>query len=253
MLDRPTNVHLNTRPSVSNAILGRTSVQELAAIGPLLDPMILRERMVLEQPKRNLDYIYFIESGLISLRIIAEGNIVETAMIGHRGAVGASFLFGEHLSTYQSVVVLPGRAYRVRVDDLRRVMSDCPEIREHLSQYVQALTLQCAQTALCGVRHEREKRLASWLCLASDAIDAYVLPVTHDYLSSVLALRRASVTETLIRFEEQGLIRKTRGLLRIDQRKHLEHKACCCYKFISSAYVSSESQQTIGILTESRM
>ncbi|WP_245286735.1 helix-turn-helix domain-containing protein [Bradyrhizobium sp. ARR65] len=68
-----------------------------------------------------------------------------------------------------------------------------------------------------------------------------MLPVTHDYLSSALGLRRASVTEVLIRFEEQRFIRKTRGMLQIDDRQWLEQKACSCYKLISGAYASSES------------
>ncbi|MBB4263628.1 helix-turn-helix domain-containing protein [Bradyrhizobium sp. CIR3A] len=72
-----------------------------------------------------------------------------------------------------------------------------------------------------------------------------MLPVTHDYLSSVLGLRRAGVTETLIRFEEQGLIRKMRGVLQIDNPKSLEEKACCCYKLVSAAYASS-SVRTLG-------
>lgn len=97
---------------------------------------------------------------------------------------------GGHLSTLQSVVLCPGNAHRIRVEDLQRVMNERPEIRERLSRYVQAQALHCAQTGLCGVRHDREKRLANWLCLASDALDAHVLPVTHDYLSSVLGLRR---------------------------------------------------------------
>ncbi|WP_246174118.1 hypothetical protein [Bradyrhizobium paxllaeri] len=42
-----------------------------------------------------------------------------------------------------------------------------------------------------------------------------MIPVTHDYLSFALGLRRAGVTETLIRFEEQRLIRKMRGVLQI--------------------------------------
>lgn len=230
----------NARFFVKNSILAGLSLQDLAAIGEFLEPIVLRERMVLQEPRRHPDHVYFIETGLVSLRIVAPGSILETAVIGYRGAVGASLLLGAHLSTYQSVVLFPGSALRIRIEDLRRVMNDRPEIREHLFRYVQALALHCAQTGLCGVRHDREQRLASWLCLASDALNANVLPVTHDYLSSVLALRRAGVTETLIRFEEQRMIRKTRGVLQIDERKCLEQKTCCCYKLISSAYASSE-------------
>nr|WP_247301479.1 Crp/Fnr family transcriptional regulator [Bradyrhizobium sp. 179] len=196
--------------------------------------------MILQEPKRNLDHVYFIESGLVSLRIVAGESILETAVIGHRGAVGASLLVGGYLPTHQAIVLFPGGAHRIRVEDLRRAINERPAIREHLLSYVQALSLHCAHAGLCGVRHDREKRLASWLCLASDALDAHVLPVTHDYLSSVLGLRRAGVTETLSRFEQQSLIRKRRGILQIDERERLEQKACNCYRLISDAYASSD-------------
>lgn len=231
----------NKRFFVRNTILAAISLQDLAALGEFLESVVLRERMVLQEPKTPLDHVYFVESGLVSVRIVATGSLLETAIIGHRGAVGASLLLGGHVSTHQMVVLFPGRAHRIRVEDLHRLMDKRPAIREHLFRYVQALGLHCAQTALCGVRHDREKRLASWLCLASDAMDGHVLPVTHEYLSSVLGLRRAGVTETLIRFEQQRLIRKTRGVLTIDERRCLEQKACSCYKLISSAYASTDS------------
>ncbi|WP_271627508.1 helix-turn-helix domain-containing protein [Bradyrhizobium sp. CCBAU 11445] len=72
-----------------------------------------------------------------------------------------------------------------------------------------------------------------------------MLPVTHDYLSSVLGLRRAGVTETLIRFEELGLIRKMRGVLQIGERESLEQRACSCYKLIANAYNASEGSGKI--------
>ncbi|WGR93460.1 Crp/Fnr family transcriptional regulator [Bradyrhizobium sp. ISRA443] len=241
MLRRPATVCPDRQSFVKNAILAKISLQDLAAIGQLLEPIVLRERMILQEPKRPIEHVYFIESGLVSLRIVAAGSMLETAVIGYRGVVGTSFLWGGYPSTHQSVVLFPGSAHRIRVEDLHRVMKERPGIRERLFEYLQALTFQCVQTGLCGVRHDREQRLASWLCLASDAVDARVLPVTHDYLSSVLGLRRAGVTETLLRFEEQGVIRKMRGVLQIDERESLEQKACCCYKLVSSAYASSQS------------
>ncbi|UPJ26380.1 Crp/Fnr family transcriptional regulator [Bradyrhizobium sp. CW1] len=236
MLHRPGAVRSNTRPFVRNAILASASLQELAVIGEYLEPVVLRERIVLQEPKRPLDHIYFIEAGLISLRIVSAGSVLETALMGHRGAVGASLLAGGHLATRQSVVLVPGSAHRILVEDLGRVLPECSDIREHLVHYAQAQNLHCAQTGLCGIRHDRETRLACWLCLASDALNADILPITHDYLSSMLGLRRPGVTETLIRFEQRGLIRKTRGMLHIEDRQRLEHAACSCYKLIAGAY-----------------
>ncbi|MGY3372076.1 CRP-like cAMP-binding protein [Bradyrhizobium sp. GM2.4] len=240
-LHRPGGVRSSTRPFVKNGILASISLQELAAIGEHLEPVVLRERMILQEPKKKLEHIYFIESGLISLRIVAAGSVLETAVMGHRGAVGASLLVGGHLTTRQSVVLVPGSSHRILVEDLRRVLPGCSEVRDHLVRYVQAQNLHCAQTGLCGVRHDREKRLACWLCLASDALEADVLPITHDYLSSMLGLRRPGITESLIRFEQQGLIRKTRGVLQIEDRRSLEQKSCSCYKLIAGAYFTTES------------
>ncbi|WP_407169104.1 Crp/Fnr family transcriptional regulator [Bradyrhizobium sp. ORS 111] len=241
MLRRPATVCPDRQSFVKNAILAKIPLQDLSAIGQFLEPIVLRERMILQEPKRPVEHVYFMESGLVSLRIVAAGSMLETAVIGYRGVIGMSFLWGGHSSNHQTVVLFRGSAHRIRVEDLRRVMKERPGIRERLFEYLQALTFQCIQAGLCGVRHDREQRLASWLCLASDAVDARVLPVTHDYLSSVLGLRRAGVTETLIRLEEQGVIRKTRGVLQIDERESLEQKACCCYKLVSSAYASSQS------------
>lgn len=224
------------RSSLKNGILRGLSLQHLAEITKFLEPIVLRERLILQESRRPLDYVYFLESGLVSMRVVASGGILETAVVGSRGAVGASPVVGGNLSTYQSAVLFAGMAYRISITDLDRVMNDHPDIKEQLVRYVQALELHCAQAGFCGVRHDREKRIATWLCLASNAIDADVLPVTHDYLSSALGLRRAGVTETLLRFEKEGLIRKMRGVLQIGDRAYLEQRACCCYKLISNAY-----------------
>nr|WP_244549952.1 helix-turn-helix domain-containing protein [Bradyrhizobium erythrophlei] len=131
-------------------------------------------------------------------------------------------------------------------------MNERPHVQQQLSRYVQALALHSAQTGLCGVRHCRDHRLACWLCVTCDAIGDRVLPVTHDYLSGVLGLRRPGVTETLTRFEEKGLIRKTRGVLHIDDRERLELEACSCYGVIANAYASSEDPALLdpGVILE---
>ncbi|MDH2406638.1 Crp/Fnr family transcriptional regulator [Bradyrhizobium sp. SSUT18] len=223
-----------------NAILAGLPLPELASLSASLEPIDLRERMVLQEPKRGMEYVYFVESGLVSLRTVAAGSILETAIIGNRGAIGASILLGEYFPTRQSIVIVAGTALRIHFDDLRRVMNECPQVQEHVRRYVRALDLHNAQAGLCGVRHRHAQRLACWLCLASDALDKQVLPVTHDYLSHALALRRPSVTEALIRFEEQGLIRKMRGVLCIEDHGRLQQEACGCYGIIAGAYTSLE-------------
>jgi CRP-like cAMP-binding protein len=225
----------------TNTILGNLSLVDFACLRPFLECVPLKERAVLQELKQRVEYINFVETGIVSLRTLATESILETAMVGRQGAVGASIVLGTDTSIHQSVVLVSGSALRIRVDDLHRLMHERPQIRAPLLQYVQALMIHVSQTALCGVRHELEQRLACWLCLACDALDGDVLPITHDDLSVILGLRRSGVTETLNRFEEEGLVRKMRGVLQIRERGRLEKKACGCYGIVTKGYHSARS------------
>jgi CRP-like cAMP-binding protein len=224
-----------------NTILGNLSLVDFACLRPFLECVALKERAVLQEPTKLVEYINFVETGIVSLRTLSTGSILETAMVGRQGAVGASIALGTDTSSHRSVVLVSGSSLRIHVDDLHRSMHERPQIRDRLLRYIQALMIHGSQTALCGVRHEFEQRLACWLCLACDALDGDVLPVTHDDLSIILGFRRTGVTETLTRFEEEGLVRKMRGVLQIRERGRLEKKACGCYGIVTKGYHSAES------------
>lgn len=235
----------NKRSPVRNGVLSNLSVQAFSLMRPFLQTVHLDERTVLLEPQRRIDHVTFIETGMVSLRTLAKGCMLETAMVGRRGVVGASLALGVDSSIHQSIVLVSGTALRIRADDLLRLMAECPQIREQLLRYVQALMIHSSQTALCGVHHDLEPRLASWLCIACDSLQDDVLPMTHEHLSIVLGLHRPGLTRSLIRLEEQELIRKTRGHIQIRKRQSLQEKACSCYATITHAYESSNHPNDI--------
>jgi CRP-like cAMP-binding protein len=228
-----------------NRVLASLSPADIAYLLPLLEPVMLRERLVLQESCRRIEYVNFIETGIISLMTLASGSIVETAMVGSQGFTPVTIALGGSISEHRSVVVVSGTASRITADDLRRAMSERPEICGHLLKYVHSFIVHGSQTGFCGVRHQLEQRLACWICLACDAIEGNVLPITHDNFAVVLGLRRAGVTEALNRFEEQGLVRKMRGVLQVSNRELLQQKACCCYGTIAEAYRRTEAAVTI--------
>ena len=188
------------RQLVRNHILARFSPAAFDYIRPLLQPVRLKERFVPQEPNRPIEYVNFIETGVISLMTLATGSILETAMVGSRGVVPVSVVLGARTCGYRSTVLVAGNGWRIRSDDLERAMHEFPEIREHLLLYVRSLMIHSSQIALCGVRHQLEKRLACWLSVACETLDGDVLPITHDHLSTILGFRRAGVTETLTWF-----------------------------------------------------
>jgi CRP-like cAMP-binding protein len=227
---------LQKHPNIRNGLLTVLSLQDFDPVRTFLQPVALKEGSVLHEPNKRIEYVNFVETGIVSLMTLSSDSMLETAMVGYHGAVGASVVLGATTSMHRSIVSVPGNAFRIHVDDLQQSMDERPQIREHLLRYVRSLMIHSSQTALCGVRHELEQRLACWLCLACDALRREILPVTHDHLSFILGLRRAGVTEALTRFEALGLLRKSRGVLQLREREALEQKACGCYGVIATAY-----------------
>lgn len=221
---------------IRNEILSNLVVADFARIRPYLQSVPLKKNTMLQDSSKRIDHVHFVEAGIVSLRTLATGSVVEVATVGYHGVVGASVALGAEMATHQAIVLVEGSALRIRRDDLLHAMSESPHIRERLLQYIQSLMIHISQTTLCGVRHELDRRLACWLSFACDALNSKILPITHDHLSTILGLRRASLTESLIRFEEEGLIAKDRGVVAILQHGLLKDKACGCYGVISGSY-----------------
>lgn len=228
--------HLARLPAIKNGILTSLSLPDFDSIRSFLQPISLERGSVLNDANREIEFVDFIETGIVSLLTFARGSMLETGLVGRYGAVDASIALGVGTSIHKSVVLTPAKSLRIRVEDLQRSMEARPQIRERLLRYVQSLMIHGSQTALCGVRHGLEERLACWLCLACDVLERETLAITHDHLSFILGLRRPGVTNALRRFEELGLVRKTRGVLHVQERRALEQKACCCYGAIKAAY-----------------
>ncbi|MCC8957356.1 Crp/Fnr family transcriptional regulator [Bradyrhizobium sp. Pear77] len=223
-------------PTVRNSILRGLSPADLSYIYPLLEFIPLGERVVLQERHRKIEYVDFIEAGIVSLRTLDAGTTLETAIVGRHGIVGASAALGTERSSQRAVVMISGGTMRINRDDLKRAMSERPQIWERLLRYIESQIAHSAQIALCGICHGLEKRLACWLCLVCDALDNNVIPATHDYVSAGLGMRRASVTEALARFEDQGIVQRGRGVLHVRDRTKLQQKTCGCYGVIKSAY-----------------
>lgn len=163
------------RMLIKNAILAGLPPACFAAILPFLEQVTLKERLSLQGPRKPVEHVYFVESGIVSLRTVATEGFVEIATIGSQGAVGISSLLGGHLPAHQSIVLLPGSALRIGTEDFWRVFGESPEFRCRLLRYAQGLAIHEAQTTFCAVRHKLEQRLANWLCLASDVLEGAVL------------------------------------------------------------------------------
>jgi CRP-like cAMP-binding protein len=101
-----------------------------------------------------------------------------------------------------------------------------------LSRYAVIHGMQVAQTAACNRLHNVEQRLARWLLMTQDRVDSGSLPITHDFLATMLGTDRPTVSLAASVLQRKEIIEYTRGAVKIVNRKKLEDSACECYGVI---------------------
>jgi CRP-like cAMP-binding protein len=225
---------------VRNCVLANLAADDFAVLRPHLERIQLRPRSILQEANAPVEYVNFIEQGLISRVSGCRSCSMEAAMVGRFGFTGVAVVLGASRSTQRSVVRLPGTALRIRADKLGGILQNRPHIRAEMLRFVQSLLMQKTQAVLCAAKHDVDQRLARWLLLASDRMLSETLPVTHDLLAIIMGVRRAGITDALLAFEAEGLVEKARGAVRLTNRSALEKRACDCYGIVRDAYAGLE-------------
>ena len=104
-----------------------------------------------------------------------------------------------------------------------------PTLHGQMSSFVHAYLMQTSRTVLANGRSKIDERLARWLLMADDRVGGE-LPLTHDFLSLMLGVRRSGVTTAIQELERRALIAHRRGVIRIIDRKALEESSNGTYK-----------------------
>ena len=113
--------------------------------------------------------------------------------------------------------------------ELRKAFQTGPSLRDSLLKFAQAFGVQTTHTAICDGQSRLDARLARWLLMAHDRIGENTLPLTHEFLSLMLGVRRPGVTEALHALRKQDLISYARGQITVKNRKGLERAAGQAY------------------------
>ena len=178
-----------------------------------------------------LEDVYFIEQGVASvLTYLTNGSMIEVGMIGREGMVGVPVLLGDETSVQRVIVQVPGTALRMKAAPCKTAFDESAAVRGILLRFTAAILNMSAQTAACNRAHSMKQRCARWLLMSSDRIQSDVVPMTHEFLSSMLGVRRTGVTAIAGELQRSGLIRYHRGQVTIVDRAGLEAAACECYR-----------------------
>jgi CRP-like cAMP-binding protein len=222
---------------MKNLLLGLLSPSDLKALSPYLKPTRFEQHHVLFEADERIRHVYFPTGGVVSLVItLSTGEIIEAAMVGMDGVVGASAALDGKISLSRGIVQLAGEIVVCDLNALKSVALQSPKLLALLIRHEQTVYAQAQQSAACFATHQVEARLCRWLLRARDLSESDHLPFTQEYLAEMLGVRRTSVTAVAHTLQEAGLIKYARGKIQILNATQLQESACECYGSVKAHY-----------------
>jgi CRP-like cAMP-binding protein len=218
---------------VSNKVLLAAPEREYELMRPGLTYIDLPSHLSLHEPTQKIDFVCFPNRGMVSQVVVTkDGRTVEVGVVGNEGYVGAGLAVGLSRSSVREIIQVAGDGFRMMGNVLERNLRSAPQLRMILSRHSGLQGMQVAQTAACNRLHDIQQRLARWLLMTQDRVDLAVLPITHDFIATMMGTDRATVSLAAAALQKKGIIEYVRGAVKITNRRKLEKSACECYEVI---------------------
>jgi CRP-like cAMP-binding protein len=200
--------------------------------------MDIPQKRTLWEPGERVETVYFPVTGVMSLlSVTRDGASVEVATIGNEGMAGVAVFLGHRKrGVGRAMSQIPGRGLMIDGDRFEILVGETPKLDALLRQYTHALLVHVTQGAVCNRMHTVVQRLARWILEMNDRIYPDELPVTHEFLSEMLGVRRASVTDAITPLQAAGAISHERARIRVRDHEQLHQLTCECYDVVRSAY-----------------
>jgi CRP-like cAMP-binding protein len=226
----PTVSASNRHSPPRNNLLSVLSDNDFALLQPHLQHVALPLLHDMERPNRRIETVYFMEAGIASVVAVqSDETRIEVGLIGPEGMSGIAVVLGGDQSPHSTYIQVAGAGQRIKANELRNALNNSPSLRNLLLKFAQVFMVQTAHTATANARALIDQRLARWILMAHDRTGDETIPLTHEFLSLMLGVRRAGVTEALQTLKRQKLIDTGRNQIVVRSRKGLERKAGSSY------------------------
>ena len=227
----------NPHSPKQNHLLAALPADELAHLLPELELISMPLGWPLYESGGKMDYLYFPTTSLVSLLyVMQDGAPEEIAITGNCGLVGISLFMGGETTPSRAVVQSAGNGYRLKARIAKAEFGIGGNLQYLALRFTQALITQMAQTAACNRHHSLDQQLCRWLLLSIDRLQGDELVMTQELIANMLGVRREGVTEAAGKLQEAGLIRYSRGHIKVLDRPRLEKRVCECYAVVKKEY-----------------
>ena len=218
---------------VTNKVLLATPDNEYQMMRADLTYVDMPNHLSLHEPTQNIEFVYFPNRGMVSQVVVTkDGRTVEVGVVGSEGYVGAGLAAGLSRSSVREIMQIAGDGFRMMGNALERILRSAPQLQMILNRHTGLQGMQVAQTAACNRLHDIQQRLARWLLMTQDRVNLGVLPITHDFIATMMGTDRSTVSLAASVLQKKGIIEYVRGAVKVVNRRKLQNSACECYAVI---------------------
>jgi CRP-like cAMP-binding protein len=223
----------NSNAVGQNRLLTGLDAGDFARLEPNLKKVRLTLGTLLHPVGKPIEHVYFPLNGMVSmLTVMKSGEQIETAIIGSEGVVGGWVAIDGRNANIQSTVQIEGWAWQIPTRKFLDIYRTSEPFRSAMNWYQGIILFQAQQSAGCHAIHSIESRFCRWLLFSQDLLGSDQVPLTQEFLSHMLGVRRTSVSLCAHALQKSGLIKYTRGNIKILNREGLEDCACECYSVL---------------------
>lgn len=215
---------------LGNFLLDALRPDDLARLRPYLSPVELQAGDIIYSPEDEVTQVWFPLGGLLSIiSVLTDGTQVESSVVGRESAVGFIEACGGGVSHSLIISQMGGPALRAPAVRYRESFDESIQLRKGVNQHIELLLAEARQEIACHGAHQPHPRLARWLLVCLDKAGSSEIQMTQEFLATMVATQRSTISSIASQMQAEGLIRYARGKISIRDPSGLERQACECY------------------------
>lgn len=230
----------STAHLTGNRLLDALPQKDLVGLAADLQTVELAAHQFTQSVGSVMNHVDFpIDAVLSVVATLKNGDTVEVGTIGSEGFVETDAALSSSLSRRTAFCQVRGRVLRMSIERFDHRMGSSVTFARLMRRNVQASLFTAQQFTACNTKHSLLQRCARWLSMTADRVGSTEFTLTHDFLSIMLGVRRAGVSEAADALQRTGAITYHRGRVTVLDPDLLNATACECYEACKHAFAAS--------------
>jgi hypothetical protein len=194
---------------------------------------------IAQQPEGVNIFIDFPINAVLSIvTTMLDGNTCEVGTIGNEGASGVEVAFGATLLR-TTICQVEGDIARLDRMHFLAAIDANRQFDRLIGRVAQAQRFFVEQQCACNAVHSVDERCARWIMMLHQRAQRDTFSVTHEFLSVMLGVRRATVSKAAMKLQDAGIITYRRGTVKVLSVRKLASACCECYDATKNVFDSS--------------